>query len=364
MTARVTLAPLDRVGIIGGGQLGRMLCAAAARLGLETIVFAPEADAPAAQLASRFIPAAYEDEKALAAFADAVDVITFEFENLPVDSLRQLATAKPVLPDPEVLAITQDRLSEKLLVESAGFLPAPWRRIDSPGDIEEAVAEFGAIIVKTRRFGYDGKGQWRVRRPSDIPAVWTALAGRPAIAERHIPFEAELSVVLTRAQDGAIRSYPPSRNLHRGGILRRTHVPCGFPDEIVTRARTIASALAERLHFVGTMAVELFVLPATDRIDGERLLVNEIAPRVHNSGHWTIEGAVTSQFEQHIRAIAGWPLGSTDALGTVVMENLIGEEIDRFEELLGEPDAHLHHYGKRQVRSGRKMGHVTWLRPE
>ena len=362
MIAPTPLKPLDRVGIIGGGQLGRMLCAAAARLGLETVVLAPEADAPAAQLASRFMAAAYEDEAALAAFARAVDVITFEFENLPVESLRRLAAAKPVLPDPEVLAITQDRLSEKLLVESAGLLPAPWRRIDAPGDIEEALAAFGEIIVKTRRFGYDGKGQWRIRRASDIPAVWTALAGRPAIAERLLPFEAELSVVLTRARDGTIRSYPPSRNLHRGGILRRTDVPCGFSEEIVARARAMAAALAERLHFVGTMAVELFLLPAAEAIDGERLLVNEIAPRVHNSGHWTIEGAVTSQFEQHIRAIAGWPLGGTDALGAVVMENLIGEDIDRFEELLGEPEAHIHHYGKRVVRPGRKMGHVTWLR--
>ncbi len=362
MIAPATLKPLDRVGIIGGGQLGRMLCAAAARLGLETVVLAPAADAPAAQLASRFIAAAYEDEAALAAFAEAVDVITFEFENLPIDSLRRLAGVRPVLPDPEVLAVTQDRLSEKLLVESAGLLPAPWRRIDSPGDIEEALAVFGEIVVKTRRFGYDGKGQWRIRRSSDIPAVWTALAGRPAIAERLLPFEAELSVVLTRARDGMIRSYPPSRNLHRGGILRRTEVPCGFPEGIVVRARTMAATLAERLRFVGTMAVELFLLPAGEAIDGERLLVNEIAPRVHNSGHWTIEGAVTSQFEQHIRAIAGWPLGGTEALGAVVMENLIGEEIDRFEELLGEPQAHLHHYGKRTVRPGRKMGHVTWLR--
>ncbi len=364
MIVPVTLAPLDRVGIIGGGQLGRMLCAAAARLGLETVVLAPEADAPAAQLASRFMAAAYEDDEALAAFAEAVDIITFEFENLPIDSLRRLAGLKPVLPDPEVLAVTQDRLSEKLLVESADLLPAPWRRIDSPGDIAQALAEFGEIIVKTRRFGYDGKGQWRIRRTDDIPAVWTALAGRPAIAERLVPFEVELSVVLTRARDGTIRSYPPSRNLHRGGILRRTQVPCGLSDEIVARARAIAATLAERLHFVGTMAVEMFVLPAAEAIDGERLLINEIAPRVHNSGHWTIEGAVTSQFEQHIRAIAGWPLGSTDALGAVVMENLIGEEIDRFEELLGEPEAHIHHYGKRQVRPGRKMGHVTWLRSQ
>ncbi|RMF72111.1 MAG: ATP-grasp domain-containing protein, partial [Alphaproteobacteria bacterium] len=248
MVAPVTLKPLDRVGIIGGGQLGRMLCAAAARLGLETVVLAPEAEAPAAQLASRFIRAPYEDEQALSAFAQAADVITFEFENLPADSLRRLAARKPLLPDPEVLAITQDRLSEKLLVESTGFLPAPWRRIDSPDDIEKALAEFGEIIVKTRRFGYDGKGQWRLRRRSEIAAVWTALAGRPAIAERLVPFEAEISVVLTRARDGMIRSYPPSRNLHRGGILRRTEVPCGLPDELVTHARTIATALAERLH--------------------------------------------------------------------------------------------------------------------
>ncbi|GIX17076.1 MAG: N5-carboxyaminoimidazole ribonucleotide synthase [Rhodothalassiaceae bacterium] len=358
-----SLKPLDRIGILGGGQLGRMLCAAAARLGLETVVLAPEENAPAAQLASRFIRAEYDDLDALGTLAAAVDVVTFEFENVPAEALRHLAALRPVLPDPEVLAVTQDRLSEKMLVESAGIGVAPWRRVDSPRDIADALAAFGEVIVKTRRFGYDGKGQWRLRREDEIPGIWTALAGRPAIAERVVAFEAEISVVLARTANGMIRSFPPSRNDHRGGILRRTEVPCGCDEEVIARARAIAERLATRLSFVGTMAVEMFVLPAGAEIDGERVLVNEIAPRVHNSGHWTIEGAVTSQFEQHIRAIAGWPLGATDALGRVVMENLIGAEIDRFEELLGEPDAHIHHYGKREVRPGRKMGHVTWVRP-
>ncbi len=361
MTSR-TVGPREAgpgavVGILGGGQLGRMLALAAARLGVVTHVYSPEAGGPGTQVAARETVALYDDSGALDRFAERVDVVTYEFENVPLAAVRRLAERVPVHPGPEALATTQDRLAEKRFAAELGIETAPFRAVDDASGLAGAFAEIGApAVLKTRRLGYDGKGQVRLASAADVEVAATALAGAPAILEGFVAFEREISVIAARGRDGAVACYEAVENRHRDHILRTSIAPAAISAETAARAREIAIRLLEGLNYVGVMGIELFHLPSG------ALLLNEIAPRVHNSGHWTIEGAVTSQFEQHIRAILGLPLGDTTSLGEVVMTNLIGDEVNGWRELLADPENHLHLYGKEDVREGRKMGHVTRIR--
>ena len=351
------LPPGSRIGILGGGQLGRMLALAAAPLGFRCHIFGPEAEPPAGQVAERVTIAGYEDEAALDAFARAVDVVTLEFENVPASCLEFLAQRVAVQPGARALATTQDRLVEKDFANSVGAATAPYAAVDGLDDLRAAVARIGPkAVLKTRRLGYDGKGQVMLDGSSDLAQAWQALAGAPSILEGYIPFDSEISVITARALDGSIDAYPPIANRHRNHILDRSEVPAGLYSVQANRAIEMAADLATALDYVGVLAVEMFVV-------GEDLLVNEIAPRVHNSGHWSIEGAVTSQFEQHIRAICGLPLGAMTLRGRVEMENLIGDDVDRVPQLLAERGTHVHLYGKTEVRPGRKMGHVTRVFP-
>ncbi len=351
------LHPGGRIGILGGGQLGRMLAMAAARLGLRAHIFDPDPACPAAQVAASATAAAFEDESALAAFAAAVDVITFEFENIPEAALATLAAARPVRPDATALAVSQDRLVEKRFLRDLGLATAPFAPVSGPADIAAAIAACGLpAILKTRRFGYDGKGQARVTDAAELSAAVDTLAGTPAILEGLIGFEAEVSVIAARGLDGAVAAFEPGRNRHEGGILRDTRVPADLPVPVLAEAAAAAARILTALDYVGVLGVEFFVADA-------RLLVNEIAPRVHNSGHWTQAGCATDQFEQHIRAVAGWPLGDPTRFADVRMLNLIGEDATDWRALAGRPGAQLHLYGKTAIRPGRKMGHVNLVRP-
>ncbi len=350
------LAPGATIGILGGGQLGRMLGIAAAQLGYRTQVLAPDEESVAAQTASAFIRADYHSRIVLDDFAAACDVVTYEFENIALDPIEYLAGKVPVHPCPRALAIAQDRAAEKSFVAELGGRTAPWHRVESPEDLRAAAAAIaGPAILKTRQLGYDGKGQSRLSGPDEADAAWAAIGARPAILEGRVAFTHEFSILLARTVDGAMVSYPPPHNEHRDGILARSTVPA--PAEVATQwteAAALAGRIADALDYVGVLACEFFV-----GADGP--VFNEMAPRVHNSGHWTIEGAVTSQFENHIRAICGLPLGDTGITARrVVMDNLIGEEAKDWLSALGQPDAHLHLYGK-SLRAGRKMGHVTRL---
>ena len=347
------IAPGSTIGIIGGGQLGRMLAVAAAQLGYKCHVLDPDRDGPAAQVSARFTRAAYDDVEALRAFGESIDVATYEFENLPVGPLEVLGDK--LRPSTRSLAIAQDRAREKAFIEECGARVASWRAIASEQDAEAAVAELGLpIVLKTRRYGYDGKGQAWIRPAEECAAAWRAIGEEPAVAESGVDFLAEFSVIVARWADGRHTFWDSPENEHGAGILRRSTVPCGDAVALqVAEAREAAIAIAEALDHIGVLTVEFFASR-----DGP--VVNEIAPRVHNSGHWTIEGAVTSQFEQHIRAICDLPPGPTDlAGGGAVMDNLIGDEVNRWPELIAEPGLHVHIYGKGEARPGRKMGHVT-----
>lgn len=351
----MTLAPGGTIGIVGGGQLGRMLAQSASQLGYRVHVFAPDADPPAAGPANLYVCADYLNEDALASFAAECDVVTFEFENVPAAPLE--AMGDKLHPSTRSLAIAQDRANEKQFVEDQGGKCARWRTIGSVEDLEMAAEEIGLpLVLKSRRLGYDGKGQAWVRDTEHLVDAWEAIGREPAIAEAAVAYDAEFSVLVARGQNGEMKVWNCPRNIHDGGILRRSEVPAGSPVDAQTQeAVELSCRLAEAMGHVGVMAVEFF---ATE----EGPLVNEIAPRVHNSGHWTIEGAITSQFEQHIRCLAGLPLGDSSlAAPRVTMNNLIGSEIDSWPDLLAEPGAHLHVYGKREARAGRKMGHVTRL---
>lgn len=349
------LAPGATIGILGGGQLGRMLALAAARLGYRCAIYCPETDSPAFDVAARHRCAAWDDMRALAGFAEEVDVVTFEFENVPLDTLLRLEKRVPVRPGPRSLACTQDRIEEKRFVAGLGIPVADFHAADdAPGLARALDALGGPAIAKTRRHGYDGKGQLRLAPGDDAAGAWRRLGGHPLAVERLVPFEREISILLARALDGRVAVWPAAENVHEGGILRRSAAPAVLPDKLARRAVDHATAIAGALGHVGVLAVEMFV------VDGApELLVNEIAPRVHNSGHWTMDGAWTCQFEQHVRAICGLPLGPCDARAPTRMENLIGEEIDAWPRLLAEPGARLHHYGKLEARPGRKMGHVN-----
>jgi 5-(carboxyamino)imidazole ribonucleotide synthase len=356
------LAPGARVGIVGGGQLGRMLALAAARLGLSCHIFTDRPDDPAIEVAAGASVAPYDDEQALARFVADVDVVTYEFENIPARTAEFLDSQKPVRPSPQVLALTQDRLVEKNFIAGLGIEVAPYAQVDDAGALARAVAQIGRpSILKTRRFGYDGKGQTLIRLGSDLATAFRSLGGQPSILEGFIPFRCEVSVVAARGLDGDFVAWDIGRNVHEHHILSTTTVPADLSADLVSRARDKAQKIAEALDYVGVLAVEMFVVE--DRA-GPRLLVNEIAPRVHNSGHWTLDGSVTSQFEQHLRAVCGFPLGSARAHGPAEMRNLIGDDILRWRDYLARPGACLHLYGKSEARPGRKMGHVTFLKDE
>ncbi|MFD2234078.1 5-(carboxyamino)imidazole ribonucleotide synthase [Phaeospirillum tilakii] len=360
-SAPFRLAPGGTVGIVGGGQLGRMAALAAARLGYRVHIFSPEPDSPAAQVAAAATVAAYTDPAALESFARAVDVVTFEFENIPADSVRRLAEIVPVRPSWTVLETAQDRIVEKRFFNGIGIATAPWRAVDGVAALEAALAEIGRpAVLKTARMGYDGKGQVRIDADTDAAAAWAALGKAPggaagsAILEGFIDFQGEISVVIARGGDGAWAAFDPAWNVHRHHILHTSTVPAPIPAATATAAIDIARRAAEALDVIGLLAVEMFVTP-----DG--LLVNEMAPRPHNSGHWTIDACLTDQFEQFIRAVCGLPLGSPRRHSDAVMTNLIGDEAADWLDLLRDPEAHLHLYGKAEARPGRKMGHVTRL---
>ncbi len=352
--------PGATIGIVGGGQLGRMLAVAAAQLGYRTHVFAPEESGPASDVASTWTRGAYDDQAALSAFAAAVDIVTYEFENVPGTTADLLAAAGQVRPSGRALAIAQDRLLEKGFVAELGGTTAPYAPVSTRDELDRAVAQLGVpAILKTARFGYDGKGQARIMR-ADRPALdaaWAEIGGQPAVLEGFVRFEHEFSLILVRGQDGEIRFWDAPLNVHDAGILATSTVPAN--DAVLAQAdasRKIAAQVAEALDYVGVLTLEFFC-------GDEAPIFNEMAPRVHNSGHWTIEGAVTSQFENHIRAICGLPLGSTARTAPgVVMENLIGEAAGEWARILADDRAHLHLYGKHEARPGRKMGHVTRLK--
>jgi 5-(carboxyamino)imidazole ribonucleotide synthase len=352
------LAPGATIGILGSGQLGRMLAMAALKLGLRCHIYAPESDAPAYDAASERTVAAFDDEAALARFAEAVDVVTYEFENVPIGCVEFLEKRRPVRPSARALAATQDRLVEKTFLRDLGLATAPFCAVPDAAALAPALAEIGRpAVLKTLRLGYDGKGQAMIREGSDLPALHRSLGGGPMILEGFVAFDCEASVVVARSLEGAMVAYDLCENEHDRHILARTHVPARVAPGVEATAKALAAKAIEALDYVGVLAVELFV--ARDAAGGARLLVNELAPRVHNSGHWTIEGAQTSQFEQHIRAIAGWPLGSPARRGRIEMSNLIGDEADEWRDILAQPDVSLHLYGKLETRPGRKMGHVT-----
>lgn len=343
------------IGILGGGQLGRMLALAAAQLGYGVHIYSPERDSVAADVSAQFTCAPWADAEALARFANACDVLTFEFENVPVGPLTPLADR--LLPHPRALETAQDRLREKRFAEGLGGRPAPFAPVDAATELAAAIERIGTPgILKTCREGYDGKGQWRIPSLRDAEAI--RLPHGPCVYERLVRFAAEFSVILVRGQDGEVRFWDSTENRHEGGVLAHTQwPPCAAVAAQVDEARALARKVADALGYVGVLTLEFF---ATDDAGP---VFNEIAPRVHNSGHWTIEGAATSQFENHIRAICGLPLGDTSTTAAqVAMDNLIGETALRAHECLSDPTAHLHLYGKREPREGRKMGHVTRIR--
>ena len=341
------------IGILGGGQLGRMLSVAASRLGLNTHIFEPSANPPAGQMTQRVTMASYDDVEALRAFAQSVDVITYEFENIPTSALDILEDIRPIQPGRQALAVSQDRLAEKEFLTGLGLKVAPYANVTNGEQAQAAAARIGTpSILKTRRMGYDGKGQMRLKQASDMPAAWEAMAGAASVLEGFIDFSHEVSVIAARASDGQVACYDPGENVHQHGILHTTTVPANLTTSQRMDAVLIAAKILNALDYVGVMGVELFVTA-----DG--LIVNEIAPRVHNSGHWTQNGCDICQFEQHIRAAAGWPLGDGARHSDIRMENLIGDDMDRLPELR-KCNAALHLYGKSEVKPGRKMGHVNF----
>jgi 5-(carboxyamino)imidazole ribonucleotide synthase len=357
LISKAVMRPGCTLGILGGGQLGRMMAMAAAQLGLRAHIYAPDDNSPAFEVAADVTIAPYEDEANLVRFAKAVDVVTYEFENVPSETAAILSAHALLAPNAQALAVSQDRFLEKSFIAGLGIAVAPFAAVSSEAELAEALARISRpAVLKTRRFGYDGKGQVMIRPETDPVGAWEEIGRAAAILEGFVPFEREVSVVAARTASGAFAAYDLCANVHRHHILATTQVPAGVSPETEAQAFRIARSIAEALDYVGVLAVELFLV--TDGA-GERLVVNEIAPRVHNSGHWTLGGAATSQFEQHVRAVCGWPLGSTARLGRVEMQNLIGHDADAWEEILAEPGAHLHLYGKAEARAGRKMGHVT-----
>lgn len=366
MNAAGIVEPNGTVGIMGGGQLGRMLAIAAARLGLRTRLYCPETDSPASEVAAASVIASYTDESALAAFAEAVDVVTYEFENVPAEAVAFLtAGGACVRPGARALEKAQDRLWEKDFINEIGARTAAYYPVKDLASLEAGLAAVGRpAILKTRRLGYDGKGQTRIaQEEADLPGAyqkaiefaWAEVGAAPSILESVVPFACEISVIGARGPGGDVRLYDPAENVHRNGILKTSTVPARAAPQSVDKARAVTAKVLSELDYVGVIGVEFFVLE-----DGD-VIVNEFAPRVHNSGHWTLDACGICQFEQHIRAVAGWPLGDPARHSDAVMENLIGEEVHNWRALAEQKSACVHLYGKREARAGRKMGHVTRL---
>lgn len=348
--------PGSTIGIVGGGQLGRMLARAASRMGYKTHIYTTEKDAPASHVSTKTTIGAYQDAGALRDFASRVDVITFEFENIPAETLEMLDAITAVRPKPSVLFTTRHRLREKEFIRAQGISTAPFAPVRTAAELENALATIGTpSVLKTCELGYDGKGQVVIRDAAEATKAWALLGKTECILEGFIEFNAEASIIVARSTLGEARCFPLVENIHRDHVLHRTIAPAPFIDQYQAKATHIAKTLAETLDVVGLLAVELFVTP-------QGLLVNELAPRPHNSGHWTMEGAPTSQFEQHIRAICGWALGDTTAHRPCEMINLLGDEWQLWQEYARNPQAHVHLYGKTDARPGRKMGHVTIMK--
>ncbi|MEO4041506.1 5-(carboxyamino)imidazole ribonucleotide synthase [Hoeflea sp. CAU 1731] len=352
------LPPGAAIGVIGGGQLGRMLAIAAAKLGYRTCILEPQEDCPAAQVANMQIVAPYDDEAALERLSAACDVVTYEFENVPVGAAHTLAGRLGVYPPPRALEIAQDRLVEKTFLNECGIDTAHFIAVDSQAELDSALRQTDGLgVLKTRRLGYDGKGQIVFKGvDGEHPDAFRKLGSTPLILESFVAFDREISIVAARGADGSTAMYDPAENRHEGGILRQSTAPAPISPETAEAAREAAARILDSLDYVGVIGVEFFVLP-----DG-RLLANEIAPRVHNSGHWTEAACAVSQFEQHIRAVCGLPLGDCARHSDCVMENLIGDDVERSFGILEQAGAALHLYGKKDARPGRKMGHVTWLK--
>ena len=353
------LPPGSVIGILGGGQLGRMSALAAGRLGYKVHIFSPEQDGPAAQVSWRNTVAAYDDLAALKVFAQSVDVVTFEFENIPAAAAEILARLKPTRPSPRVLHVSQERLREKRFLESIDVPVTAFREVTSAAELPAAVEALGTpSILKSASFGYDGKGQVRIESGMDLNEAWTRMGGTVAILEGFIDFDCEISVIVARNPAGEIALYEPARNSHKHHILDTSTVPAGISAKVAHAAEAIARRIAGEIDLIGLLAVEMFVTK-----DG-RVLVNELAPRPHNSGHWSQDGAVTSQFEQHIRAVCGLDLGNPARHSDTVMTNLIGDEVESWPQLLSDPDVKLHLYGKTEARPGRKMGLWNRIKPK
>jgi 5-(carboxyamino)imidazole ribonucleotide synthase len=357
MTAARILKPGSTIGMLGGGQLGRMAAMAAARLGYHVHVYAQDMGEPAVEVCSQATIGAWDDQTALSRFAASADVITLEFENVPVDTVTFLAGLKTVHPGIGALSVAQDRIAEKTFMQGLGIRTARWAPVRSSDELRAATSGVGMpAILKSARLGYDGKGQVRITNPDVAEAAWASLGRVPAILEGMVAFDSEISVVLARGQDGTVEAYPAVQNIHDSGILSETIAPAPIDQAIAVEAGRLSRMIAEALDYVGVLAVEFFVC-------GTSLLVNEIAPRPHNSGHWTIDACYVSQFEQQVRAVAGLPLGTTARHSNAVMVNLIGEAALDWQTYLADPGALLHLYGKSEIRAGRKMGHVTRLSP-
>jgi 5-(carboxyamino)imidazole ribonucleotide synthase len=355
------LKPGATIGILGGGQLGRMLALAAHRLGLKCHIYSPERESCAFDVVRASTCASYEDETALGRFAGSVDVITYEFENVPAKAAAFLSKRKPVLPNPRVLEITQDRLIEKNFISELKIATAPYGSVHSASQLVASVEAVGLpAVLKTRQLGYDGKGQAKIAKGGDAAAAWRSLQNAPCILEGFIKFEREVSVITARSRDGKVQCFELTENEHQDHILKTSRVPAKVTPAVAADARRIATRIAKAFDYVGVLAVEMFVVRAGK---SHTVLVNEIAPRVHNSGHWTIDGATVSQFEQHLRAVAGWPLVKPIRLGRVEMTNLIGAEVNEAAHWLTTPGASVHLYDKGEARPGRKMGHVTRVFP-
>jgi len=352
------VAPGSTIGIVGGGQLGRMLARAASRMGYKTHIYTPDKDSPASHVATKTTIGAYQDTNALRAFGSSVDVVTFEFENIPAETLEMLEKIVTVRPNPNVLFTTRHRLREKEFITAQGINTAPFARVSSEAELNEAIKTIGTpSVLKTCEMGYDGKGQVVIKDAAEALDAWKTLGKTECVLEGFITFSAEASIIVARSTNGEARCFPLVENIHRDHILYKTVAPASFINDHQEQAVKIAKTLAEKLDVVGLLAVELFVTKTG-------LLVNELAPRPHNSGHWTMEGAPTSQFEQHIRAICGWALGDTTARGRCEMINLLGDEWLQWQEYAHKPEAHVHLYGKTESRPGRKMGHVTIVKRE
>lgn len=352
------IAPGGTVGILGGGQLGRMLAIAAAQLGLKAHIYAPEADPPAGDVAAAVTRGAWDDKAALTAFAAAVDVVTYEFENVPAETADILEPLVPVRPGRKALAVAQDRVEEKSFMNGIGVATAPFAAVDDEASLGMALDAIGApAILKTRRLGYDGKGQARIMVREDAAGALADMKGAPAVLEGFVSFAREISVIAARAVDGTVAAFDPGENEHEAGILRRTTIPAQSSAATLAAAKDIAARILDALGYVGVIGVEFF-----ETAEGD-LLVNEIAPRVHNTGHWTIEACATDQFQQHIKAVCGWTLGDPSRHSDAVMENLIGDEAHEWARIAAEAGVALHLYGKAEARPGRKMGHVTRVAP-